>query len=134
MKQKIQAFFVGRNGFDDLARFLNWVSIALILLSIVFSGVLSTVFYVLAIVNIVYTYYRALSKKVYVRAAENSKFVAKRDSVKAELNGGKDRFSQRKEYKFFTCPSCHARLRVPRGKGKIVMTCRKCGNIFEGKS
>ena len=37
-------------------------------------------------------------------------------------------------HKFFTCPNCRNRLRVPAGKGKIAITCPKCGTRFEGKS
>lgn len=133
MKAKIQQFFIGRNGFDDLSRFLNWVSIILIVLSIIFGGAGSVAFYTLALACIVYAYYRALSKKVYVRMAENNKFLTRRNSFRASVRGCKERFAQRKEYKFFMCPSCRTRLRVPRGKGKIIMTCKKCGNRFEGK-
>ena len=134
MRQKIQTFFIGRNGFDEFCRFLNWVSIGFILLSIIFKGVFSVVCYLLAFTTLFYTYYRALSKKVYVRMGENSRFLSAKSRVMGSVKGAKDRFSQRKDFKFFTCPSCHTKLRVPRGKGKIIMTCRKCGNRFEGKS
>lgn len=46
----------------------------------------------------------------------------------------KERWKQRKDYKFFTCPSCKAVMRVPRGRGKIRIVCHKCGNTFMGKS
>lgn len=39
-----------------------------------------------------------------------------------------------KDYKYFVCPQCAQRLRVPRGKGKLRVTCTKCGNKFEIKS
>ena len=43
-------------------------------------------------------------------------------------------WSELKQYKYFICPQCAQRLRVPRGKGKIRVTCTHCGNIFEMKS
>ena len=46
----------------------------------------------------------------------------------------REKWVQRKDYKFFTCPSCKTTLRVPRGHGKIKIVCRKCGNTFTGKS
>ena len=45
-----------------------------------------------------------------------------------------ERWVQRKDYKFFTCPSCRTTLRVPRGHGKIKIVCTKCGNSFTGKT
>ena len=39
-----------------------------------------------------------------------------------------------KEHVYFKCPSCGQQLRVPRGKGKITVTCRGCGASFEEKS
>ena len=46
----------------------------------------------------------------------------------------RERWKQRKDYKFFSCPSCRAVMRVPRGRGKIRIVCHKCGNTFTGKS
>ena len=51
-----------------------------------------------------------------------------------KLKALKERWVQRKDFKFFQCPSCHAVLRVPSGRGKIKIVCRKCGNTFIGKS
>jgi hypothetical protein len=39
-----------------------------------------------------------------------------------------------KQYKYLICPQCAQRLRVPRGKGRIRVTCTNCGNIFETRS
>ncbi len=32
------------------------------------------------------------------------------------------------------CPKCGITTRVPKGKGKIRITCPKCGEIFQRKS
>ena len=55
-------------------------------------------------------------------------------SVQAGLKIRREKWVQRKDYKFFTCPSCKTTLRVPRGKGKIEIVCRRCGSRFSGKS
>ena len=39
-----------------------------------------------------------------------------------------------RQYKYLLCPQCTQRLRVPRGKGRIRVTCTNCGNVFETKS
>lgn len=43
-------------------------------------------------------------------------------------------WSEIKQYKYLICPQCTQRLRVPRGKGRIRVTCTRCGNVFEAKS
>lgn len=43
-------------------------------------------------------------------------------------------WSEIRQYKYFICPQCTQRLRVPRGKGKLRVTCTRCGNVFETKS
>ena len=71
---------------------------------------------------------------LYKRREENSRYLNLRYQVFAKLKALKERWVQRKDYKFFHCPSCHAVLRVPKGRGKIKIVCRKCGNSFIGKS
>ena len=39
-----------------------------------------------------------------------------------------------RQYKYFICPQCTQRLRVPRGKGRLRVTCTRCGNVFITKS
>ena len=41
---------------------------------------------------------------------------------------------QRNIYSFFKCPSCGTVLRVPKGKGRVRITCKSCGNVFERNS
>ena len=55
-------------------------------------------------------------------------------AIDAAYRVRRERWVQRKDYKFFTCPSCRTTLRVPRGKGQIRIVCRKCGNTFTGKT
>ena len=78
--------------------------------------------------------FRSLSRNVYKRQEENGKYLRWRMKQTGKLRLAKERWQQRKEYKFFTCPSCKTVLRVPKGKGKIKLVCRKCGTSFMGKS
>lgn len=124
----------GRRGTDEFARFLLIVTLAFIVLSWLFQGVMQSLFSMLGIVSLVYCYYRILSRNIYKRQKENAWYLQKKSAVLKWFRSVKDRWTQRKEYKFFRCPSCHSLLRVPKGKGKILLTCRKCGNRFERKS
>ena len=90
--------------------------------------------YLLALALLGLIYFRMLSRNVYKRQEENANICAPQYKAARRLRPVKERWKQRKDYKFFTCPSCKAVMRVPRGRGKIRIVCHKCGNTFTGKS
>ena len=90
--------------------------------------------YPLVLVLLGYSYFRMLSRNLYKRRTENERFLRLYGRVMSKLRLLKERWVQRRDYKFFTCPSCKAVMRVPKGHGKIKIVCRKCGNSFTGKS
>ena len=124
----------GRNGNDAFNRFLIAVSLVLLLLSFVLPEALRRVVYPLFLILLVYIYYRMLSRNLYKRRTENERFLRLYGRVMSKLRLLKERWVQRRDYKFFTCPSCKSVMRVPKGHGKIKIVCRKCGNSFTGKS
>ena len=124
----------GRNGNDQLNIFLLIVDLILMLLSSIFSKSIGGVLYPIVIALLVYVYFRIFSRNVYKRREENGKYMRLKYKAAAELRLFKERWIQRKYYKFFTCPSCRASLRVPRHRGKIKIVCRKCGTSFFGKT
>lgn len=133
-KQKLYNFMRGRYGTDDLNRFFQYCFFVFFLLSVFCRGNLQRLFYALSLVMAAFTLFRSLSKDIYRRSDENTFYLKKKRIVFKFLKNLKERFVQRKDYKFFVCPSCKATLRVPRGRGKIKIVCRKCGNSFMGKS
>ncbi len=126
-------FFQGRNGFDNLARF-TWILTIVFLLLSFFGGIFGFIMQTLALLLLVYTWWRVCSRNVYKRSQENSRYLTRTAGIRMKFRDLKTRYAQRREYKFFTCPTCHTLLRVPKGKGKITITCRKCGNRFSGKT
>ena len=74
------------------------------------------------------------SRNVYRRQQENGAYLRQRYKVTSAWRGAVDRWHQRRDYRFYKCPSCRTRLRVPRGKGKINIVCRKCGTSFQRKT
>lgn len=134
MREKFARFMSGRNGNDQLNLFILIADIVLLLLAGIFADSLGKVLYPLVILLLGYAYFRMLSRNLYKRSEENGKYLRLRYKLMAELRVHRERWVQRKDYKFFTCPSCKTTLRVPRGHGKIKVVCRKCGNSFTGKS
>lgn len=134
MKQKLIQFMYGRNGFDLFSRFLTYLALVLVVLQLFVRGAAGRVLWYLAIAVLVYAYFRIFSRNLNRRREENAKYYHYRMKAINGFRDWKDRRRQSRDYKFFRCPSCRAMLRVPRGKGKIRVTCRKCGTAFERKS
>ena len=124
----------GRYGVDQFSRFLTFAALVLLVLKIFIKGLLGSILWYAAVILLVYAYFRMFSKNFNKRRAENAKYLKISGPIINELKNKRERFSQRKDYAFFKCPSCKAVLRVPRGKGKIRVTCRKCGTAFERKT
>lgn len=135
MRERFARFMAGRNGNDQFNLFLLGVAVVLAVISAFFrSGGFGSFLSVVVLALLAYVYFRMLSRNVYRRREENGKFMRFRYDMEGRLRAAKERWVQRKDYKFFSCPSCHTNLRVPRGKGKIKIVCRKCGTSFMGRS
>lgn len=130
MKEKLQRFMWGRYGNDNLNRFLMVCALVLLFLSMLFHGP----FYLLAVAVMVYAYFRMFSRNTVKRSAENRFYMAKSMKARGFVQKKKRELSQRKQYHIYRCPECRQKLRVPRGRGKIAITCRKCGKEFIRKS
>lgn len=133
-RQKIQQFMYGRYGYDQLGRALIFAALVCVLLGMLLPRAIYPLFLLGQYGLLIWCIFRFLSRNAYKRQRENAWYLGKEQAVRRWFRSLKDRWQQRKEYKFFRCPSCHALLRVPKGKGKLLLTCRKCGNRFERKT
>ncbi len=124
----------GRNGNDALNRFLIGVDLVLLVLSLFVGGRIGTLLYPFFLILLVITYFRMFSRNLYKRQAENAKYWQLRNRFLGNFRLMKERWAQRKDYRFFNCPSCHAVMRGPRRRSKIKIVCRKCGNSFVRKT
>ncbi len=131
LKEKLRQFMTGRYGADQLSRMYLIIAIVFMVLSMFTRW---NPFYLAAVVILVYTYYRMFSRNISKMYAQNQKYLNARYKLVAKWQAFKKRFSQRKEYRFFKCPGCKQRVRVPRGKGKISITCPRCKYEFIKKS
>lgn len=131
MREKLQRFMTGRYGGDQLGKALTVVSLILLLVSLFFKG---GILYLLGIALMIYTYYRMLSRNISKRYEENQKFVTMRYRAVVKWDKKKKQWAQRKTHRFFKCPQCKQKVRVPKGRGKICITCPKCRNEFTKRS
>lgn len=130
MKEKLQRFMWGRYGSDRLNQVLMVFALVLMLLS--FPA--GSIFYLPALALLGYVYFRMFSRNIARRSAENRWYLDREMKVRRWFRNRKKEFGERKEYKIFKCPECGQRLRVPRGKGRIAIRCRKCDHEFIRKS
>lgn len=130
MREKLQRFMMGRYGSDRL----NQVLMILALVSIVLSFFGLHFFYLAALALMIYAYFRIFSRNIGKRAAENQWYLKYEMKVRAFFQRKKREFAQHRDYHIYKCPNCRQKLRVPRGKGKIAIRCKKCGTEFIRKS
>jgi len=130
MREKLQRFMWGRYGNDKLNQFLMVCAMVLLLISFLVRGP----FYLFAVLVMAYVYFRMFSRNITKRSAENQWYLKKLWKVKGFFAKKKKEFSQRKEFRIYRCPNCKQKLRVPRGRGKIAIRCRKCSHEFIRKS
>lgn len=130
MREKFARFMAGRNGVDQLGRAAMFAAMLLFLASVLTGGKLSQILLLLAVAAVIYVYFRMFSRNTGKRRAENGQYLSRTASLRNYFRSLGERWRQRRDYKFFRCPGCGTLLRVPRGKGKIRIVCRKCGNSF----
>ncbi len=135
MREKFSRFMSGRYGADELSKALN-IGVLVCLVISIFSGwiPLLSIFYWIGLILMVYTFFRMLSRNVSKRYEENQKFLNARYQRTVKREAAKKRWAQRDMYRFYKCPSCKQRVRVPKGRGKICITCPKCRTEFVRKS
>ena len=112
-------FMVGRYGTDKLntAILISGV-VACVLKMFTRNDVLKMALTIVAYGLMWWAIFRTFSRNTYKRYQENRKFLQLMDRIK-------DR-----EHRYYNCPRCRQVVRVPRGKGKIAITCPKCHEKF----
>ena len=122
---------VGRYGTDGLNQFLSIASIVMILIALITR---LNIFTWLGLALLIYCYYRTFSRNISKRTEENYCYYTMRDRVTNKISGLKDQWANRKLYHYYRCPKCRQKLRVPRGRGRIQISCPRCGTQFIKKS
>ena len=123
LSNAVRTFMMGRYGTDKLNMYILGTGVVLCVLSMFLHfPVLNLLLTTLSYVCMFWAIFRSLSRNTYKRYQENRKFLLSLDKIK-------DR-----DHRYFDCPRCHQPVRVPRGKGKISITCPKCREKFIKKT
>ena len=124
--QRFQYWMMGRNGTDQL-------SLACLIFGIMLSLVAQLFFWPLIFLSYLLYFwmlFRMFSRNLPARQRENQAFLRVWNPVVRWFSFQKTRFRDRKLYRYFRCPQCGLRLRAPKGRGKIQVTCQKCHTQF----
>ncbi len=129
-------FLMGRYGNDRLNFAIVILSLLCGIMTFFVSGVADLVFSLLQLMLLGLWAMRSLSRNFYARRKENQSFLRFWDKCKRRFSGISGFFSRLKDtkHKYFKCPNCKSRLRVPKGRGEITVTCPRCRNRFDKKS
>ncbi|MBQ3583796.1 MAG: hypothetical protein IJA27_03685 [Lachnospiraceae bacterium] len=117
-KQKSEKFFQGRYGMDELGKAMLIANAIIYLIGCIFQ---SGFFLSLGIVGVTISLYRMLSRRQWDRNEENKKYMRYKKLWQL-------RYEQRNDSRIYMCKSCGRYIRVPKGKGKIMVTCTVCGD------
>ena len=131
MKERMQRFMAGRYGNDQLNQFIFIVAIISMVLEIITR---QSLFYTLTLVLLILAYVRVFSRNINKRYEENMKFLQKKDAILNKFRKQKYYAAQRRNFHIYTCPQCKQKIRIPKGKWKISITCPKCRTSFIKKS
>ena len=119
----MQRFMMGRYGTDKLNMVILTLGLIVCVISLFFRiPALNMLLTLISYSLMGWAIFRTLSRNTYKRYQENRKYLALLQRIR-------DR-----EHRYYDCPRCHQPVRVPRGKGKISITCPRCGEKFIRKS
>ena len=123
MREKFRRFMEGRYGTDKLNIAILLLGLGLSVRSFLIIRPFTKILLCLASYILMgIAVFRCLSRNIYKRYRENLRFLMLLDRFKD------------KEHRYFICPKCRQPVRVPKGKGKISITCPKCSEKFIKKT
>lgn len=123
LSARMQQWMAGRYGYDELCRTTSIAALILILLAC-FQPL--RFLYFPALILWGYSIFRSYSRNIEKRQAERASYLRFSGHIKSALSLKKKAWQERKTHKYFKCSHCKTVLRVPKGKGKIKISCPKC--------
>ncbi len=129
-RDRLNRFMYGRYGQDQFSRFLLMICMVLLILSFF---VRIPGLSLLVLIMLGYVYFRMLSRNVTARYAENQKYLELKGRFLGFFKKGGNAQSQGDKM-IFRCPKCSQKIRIPKGKGMVEITCPKCRTKFRKRT
>ena len=131
MRDWLRRMMIGRNGQDDLSRFEIVLALILIVIQLITKN---TILYFVVMALLIHNLMRMYSRNIEARQRENQWFLRRKDALRGLLHGERRTRTKDPDHKIYTCPGCRQKVRVPKGRGRIAITCPKCGAKFIKKT
>ena len=128
LRYKTATFMYGRYGNDELTKFL--MILALILMVVSWLPTLGLVYFV-ALALMIWSLFRSFSRNLEKCRRERERYLKLRKPIADFFKLSKNKWRDRKTHVYFKCKKCRAVLRVPKGKGSIVVICTRCKDRIE---
>ena len=123
MRNFLHKFMIGRYGPDHLG--IAMIIVAFIL-SVLNAFLWHTPLLYFSYLVFILVIYRMLSRNIPRRRAENDRFISIWWPIRMRVKKIIQYIKDKRKYVYYKCPTCKTKLRVPKGKGKIRITCPRC--------
>ncbi len=124
----------GRHGVDELSVFIIVLAFILGIIAPFTPHICYVIISVITFILLAIYLFRILSKNHSRRYAENIKFLKLWNPVKSWFKFQYKKIKEHKTHRYYKCPNCKKVLRVPRGIGKVNITCPSCKTKFIKKA
>jgi NADH pyrophosphatase NudC (nudix superfamily) len=131
LKDKLERFMRGRYGHDELNRVLSVSALILCGISLITRHLLLSS---LSMILVILCLFRSFSRNTGARFREAEAYFKLKSTILRLFGNTAERLRQYRTHRIFTCPSCGQRCRAPKGKGRIRITCKRCGARFIKKT
>ena len=132
--KRLGSFFDEIYGFYGMSSFLLFISVILNLVTGMWPSQAVNNFNLISYLPLLGCIFRVFSRNHERRAHENECFLKLARPLCENIIEKREEQAEAKLFRFFKCPVCKQKLRVPKGKGKVEITCPKCGNKFIKKA
>ena len=131
MRDWLNRFMAGRYGADELSKLMMGTAVAVMVINLF---VRLEILNIVVVALLVLIYLRMFSRNIQKRYDENCRYLVYRGKVAGFFTKKKNTAMDLKDNHIYKCPSCGQKIRIPRGRGRIIVTCPKCRHEFEKKS
>lgn len=131
IRESLSRVMIGRYGTDELGKVNLYCALFFLVLSMF---IRYQILYIIALLLLAVSYFRMFSRNSAKRYRENQQYLNLKYKAVCKVAGWKQNIKIRKTHHIYRCTSCHQKVKVPRGKGKISIRCPKCNNQFIKKS
>lgn len=121
----------GRYGTDQLSKAVLISSLVVYFVNLFWwhNFYVATIIWIILLWNV----FRCYSRNIVKRRQENELYLRFVSAIKRRIMLFQKQ-SQDRSHKYFMCPNCQKFVRVPKGHGKITITCPNCRTKFDKKS